>query len=70
MLQIDHVYEFLSQIVFKDYQIIFLPNGFLPENVTGDFMDDLHVFNETVSSRSISEALRNVSLYVSAKVKS
>ena len=53
MLQIDHVYEFLSQIVFKDYQIIFLPNGFLPENVTGDFMDDLHVFNETVSSRKI-----------------
>ena len=53
MLQIDHVYEFLSQIVFKDHQVIFLPNGFLPENVTGDFMDDLHVFNETVSSRKI-----------------
>ena len=53
MLQIDHVYEFLSQIVFKDHQVIFLPNGFLPENVTGDFMYDLHVFNETVSSRKI-----------------
>ena len=53
MLQIDHVYEFLSQIVFKDHQVIFLPNGFLPENITGDFMDDLHVFNETVSSRKI-----------------
>jgi hypothetical protein len=53
MLQIDHVYEFLSQIIFKDHQVIFLPNGFLPENATGDFMDDLHVFNETVSSRKI-----------------
>ena len=53
MLQIDHVYEFLSQIVFKDHRVIFLPNGFLPENITGDFMDDLHVFNETVSSRKI-----------------
>jgi hypothetical protein len=53
MLQIDHVYEFLSQIVFKDHQVIFLPNGFLPENITGNFMDDLHVFNGTVSSRKI-----------------
>jgi hypothetical protein len=53
MLQIDHVYEFLSQIVFKDHQIIFLPNGFLPKDITGDFLDDLHVFNENVSSRKI-----------------
>jgi hypothetical protein len=46
MLQIDHIYEFLSQNIFKDHQIIFLPNGFLPENITGDLLDDLHVFNE------------------------
>jgi hypothetical protein len=53
MLQIDHIYEFLSQNIFKDHQIIFLPNGFLPKDITGDFMDDLHVFNETVSSKKI-----------------
>lgn len=46
MLQVDHIYEFLSQNIFKDHQIIFLPNGFLPENITGDLLDDLHVFNE------------------------
>ena len=53
MLQFDHVYEFLSQNIFKDHQVIFLPNGFLPENITGDFMYDLHIFNENVSSRKI-----------------
>jgi hypothetical protein len=53
MLQIDHIYEFLSQNIFEGHQIIFLPNGFLPKDITGDFLDDLHVFNETVSIRKI-----------------
>ena len=53
MLQIDHIYEFLSQSIFKDYQIIFLPNGFLPKDITGNFLMDLHVFNETISIRKI-----------------
>ena len=53
MLQIDHGYEFLYQNLFKDHQIIFLPSGFLPKDITGDFMYDLHIFNETVSSKKI-----------------
>ena len=51
MLQIDHVYEFLSQNVFKNFSTIFLPNGFLPENITGKILDDLHVFNENKDQR-------------------
>ena len=46
MLQIDHVYEFFYENLFKDFQTIFLPNGFLPTNITGDILDDMHVFNE------------------------
>jgi hypothetical protein len=46
MLQIDHVYEFFAENLFKDFHTIFLPNGFLPTNITGDILDDMHVFNE------------------------
>ena len=46
MLQIDHVYEFFGENLFKDFHTIFLPNGFLPTNITGDILDDMHVFNE------------------------
>jgi hypothetical protein len=51
MLQIDHVYEFLSQSIFKDFSTVFLPNGFLPKNITGNILDDLHVFNEDKDQR-------------------
>jgi len=51
MLQIDHTYEFLSQTIFKDFLTIFLPGGFLPKNITGDILDDLHVFNENKNKK-------------------
>ena len=51
MLQIDHTYEFLSQTIFKDFLTIFLPSGFLPKNITGDILDDLHVFNENKNKK-------------------
>lgn len=51
MLQIDHTYEFLSQTIFKDFSTIFLPGGFLPKNITGDILDDLHVFNENKNKK-------------------
>ena len=51
MLQINHTYEFLSQTIFKDFSTIFLPDGFLPTNITGDILDDLHVFNENKNKK-------------------
>jgi len=44
MLQIDHVYEFLSSTLFKDFEVFFCPNGVVQENkdIT---IDDLNVFN-------------------------
>ena len=51
MLQIDHTYEFLSQTIFKDFLTIFLPGGFLPKNITGNILDDLHVFNENKNKK-------------------
>jgi hypothetical protein len=47
MLQIDHVYEFISQNIFKDYQIVYLPNGVFPKYFTNDILDDLHVFTRS-----------------------
>jgi hypothetical protein len=44
MLQIDHVYEFLYQELFKDFTVYTLPNGVFntKKNIT---IDDIHIFN-------------------------
>ena len=42
MLQIDHVYEFLYQELFKDFEFQYLKMG-VP-NITNPSFDDIHVF--------------------------
>ena len=45
MLQIDHVYEFLYQNVFKHFELGHLPNGVVPDGTIGQF--DISIFTQT-----------------------
>lgn len=45
MLQIDHVYEFLHQVIFKDYIIYSLPGGMIPPSQFRAPNPHVHVFN-------------------------
>jgi hypothetical protein len=53
MLQIDHIYEFISQNIFKDFQIICLPYGVMPQRITGKLLEDLHVFTRDDSLQQL-----------------
>ncbi len=44
MLQIDHVYEFLYQELFKDFELWYLPNG-VPKSINVN-MSDISIFTQ------------------------
>ena len=46
MLQIDHVYEFFFQTIFKDFTIYSLPNGVFKNKTIEEIkISDIHIFN-------------------------
>ena len=47
MLQIDHVYEFFYNTLFKNINSLYLPNGCFPSDSVIFQEEQLHVFNET-----------------------
>lgn len=51
MLQIDHVYEFLYQELFKDFEFWSLPNG-VPKLDNTINMSDINVFTPTLDTQS------------------
>jgi len=54
MLQIDHVYEFLSSTLFKDLSVFSLPRGVVPEKPPADLnKSDLHIFNFLPDTKKI-----------------
>jgi len=46
MLQVDHIYEFFTKTLFKDYAVYSLPNGVYPLNFNKDILPSPHIFNE------------------------
>jgi len=50
MLQIDHIYEFLYQELFKDFDVWYIPNG-VPKMGPVTF-NDVNVFTQTLDTQS------------------
>ena len=51
MLQIDHVYEFFYETIFKDFSLYHLPRG-VPK-IKDVSMDDIHLFTNSIGSPEI-----------------
>jgi len=52
MLQIDHIYEFLSNTVFKDFSVFTLPNG-VPQIKQYLIKEDMYIFNSDNVSKKM-----------------
>jgi hypothetical protein len=54
MLQIDHIYEFLYQELFKDLSVFSLPQGVVPDKLPIDLNKfDIHIFNFSPGTKKI-----------------
>jgi hypothetical protein len=54
MLQIDHVYEFLSSTLFKDLSVFSLPRGVVPDKLPVDLnKSDIHIFKFFPNAKKI-----------------